>query len=66
MLDLLVYLAIFVIVVIVIWWLLSQLSLPEPIGKIVNIVLVVVAVVVLISILLHLTGVGPPLRLPGR
>jgi len=47
MLDVLVYLAVFVIAVIVIWWLLSQLSLPEPIGKIINIVLVVVAAVFL-------------------
>jgi len=63
MLDVLVYLAVFVIAVIVIWWLLSQLSLPEPIGKIINIVLVVVAAVVLIGLLLHFTGVGPPMRL---
>lgn len=63
MLDLLIYLAVFVIVIIVIWWLLSQLSLPEPIGKIVNIVLVVFAVVVLVGLLLHLSGTEPPLRL---
>jgi hypothetical protein len=63
MIDLLVYLAIIVIVVVLIWWLLGQLALPEPIGKIVQIALVVVVAVVIVGLLLHLTGVGPPLRL---
>jgi hypothetical protein len=63
MIDLIVYLAIFVIVAVVLWWLLQQLALPEPIGKIVTIVLVVVAAVFLIMLLLGLTGQGPPLRL---
>ena len=63
MLDLLVYLAVFVIVAILIWWLLQQISLPEPIGKILMIVFVVIAVVVLIGFLLSVTGHGPSLRL---
>ena len=63
MLDILVYLGVLAIIVIVVWWLLSQLSLPEPIGKIINIVLVVVVAVVLIGALMSVTGIGPPLRL---
>ncbi len=63
MIDLIVYLAVFVIVVVLIWWLLQQIPLPEPIGKIVTIVLVVVAAVVLIGLLLNLAGHGPPMRL---
>jgi hypothetical protein len=64
MIDLLVYHAVLVIVMVLIWWLLSQLPLPEPIGKIVQIILVVIAAVVLVSLLLQLTGHGGiPLRL---
>ena len=63
MLDILVYLAIFVIIAVLIWWLLQQISLPEPLGKIVTIVFVVVCAVVLIGMLMQVTGVGPPLRL---
>jgi heme A synthase len=64
MIELLVYLAVFVIVVIVIWYILSQLTLPEPLNKILMIVLVVVGAVILIGLLLNLTGHGGiPLRL---
>lgn len=63
MLDLLVYLAIFIICAILIWWLLSQLSLPEPVNKILLIVFVVVCAVILIGFLLQITGSGPPLRM---
>lgn len=58
MIDILVYLAIFVIVAIVIWYLLSQLPLPEPLNKIILIVVVVVGTVILIALLLGLTGHG--------
>lgn len=64
MLDILVYLAIFVILAIVVWYLLSQVSLPEPVQKIVTIVFVVICAVILIGFLLQVTGSGPPLRLP--
>jgi hypothetical protein len=56
MLDILVTLAVIVIVVLVVWFLLSQLSLPEPIGKIVNIALVVIVAVVVIGVLLSFRG----------
>jgi heme A synthase len=64
MLDILIYLAVIVIVVLVVWWLLQQLALPEPVHKIVNIALVVIVAVVIIGLLLHFAGSGPPLRLP--
>lgn len=67
MLDLLVYLAIGVIVIVLVWWLLTQIALPEPIGKIVQIVVVVIVAFFLIYVLLQLTGhvggAAPPLRL---
>jgi branched-subunit amino acid permease len=65
LLTLLVYLAVFVIVVILIWWLLQQITLPDPLGKILTIVLVVVAAVILIGILLNFTGHGG-IRLGAR
>ena len=63
MVELLVWLAVLVIVLIVAWWILSQITLPEPAAKVVRIVIVVVVAVVAISVLLSLTGVGPPMRL---
>jgi branched-subunit amino acid permease len=63
MIDLLVYLAVFVIIVVLVWWLLQQLALPEPIGKIITIVLVVIIAIILIGLLLQFAGNVPQLRL---
>lgn len=65
MIDLLVYLAVFVILAILIWWILSQLPLPEPLGKILTIVVVVIGAIILIALLLRFAGLGTgiPLRL---
>ena len=63
MIDILIYLAVFVIVAIVIWYVLSQLPLPEPLNRIVMIVVVVIGAIILIMILLSITGHGPPLRI---
>lgn len=54
--SLLITLAIFVIVVIVIWYLLQQLPLPEPAGKIIQIALVVIVAVFVIGLLLQYSG----------
>jgi heme A synthase len=63
MIDLVVYIAVAVILFVLVYWLLKQFPLPPPLGQIVNIVLVVIAVLVIIGILLSVTGHGPPLRL---
>lgn len=64
MIDLLIYLAVFVILAVVIWWVLSQLPLPEPLGKILTIVVVVIGAIILIAVLLRFAGIGSiPLRL---
>lgn len=64
MLDLLVYLAVLVIIVAVVWWLLAQLGVPEPAGKIIRIVVVVLVALVAINLLLQATGhTGLPMRL---
>ena len=63
MLSLLVWLAILAIVIIVVWWLLTQLPLPEPARKIITIVLVIIIAVVAIGILLQVAGNPPRLNL---
>lgn len=63
MIDMLVYLTVFVILAIVIWWVLSQLPLPESLRKILIIVVVVIGAIILINILLNFTGHGFPMRI---
>jgi hypothetical protein len=58
MIGLLIYLAVFVIVAALVWWVLQQLPLPEPIAKIVLILFVVICAIILISILLSMVGGG--------
>ena len=58
MIELLVYLAIFVIVAIVVWWLLQQLALPEPLGRILMIAMVLIGAIIIIVLLLRFTGVA--------
>jgi hypothetical protein len=64
MLNLLVYLAVFVCLAVLIWWILQQVTLPEPLNKIIMIVFVVIGAIALISILLSATGTGGGLHLP--
>jgi hypothetical protein len=64
MIDVLIYLVVVVVLVSLAYWILQQLPLPEPIGRIANIVLVVVAVLIIVFLLLSLVGVGPQLRMP--
>lgn len=65
MIALLVYLAVFAIIAIVIWWVLTQIPLPDPLKKILMIVLVVIGAILLIGVLLNVIGQGGgiPLRL---
>ncbi len=60
MITFIVYLAVLVIVVSLVWWLLQQLPLPAPFGRIMQIAVVVIAVVILIYLLLGLTGQPMP------
>ena len=63
MIELLLYLAVFVILAILIWWILSQLPLPEPLGKILTIVFVVIGAIILITLLVNFVHGGMSLRL---
>ena len=58
MIQLLVYLTVFVILAILVWWILQQVALPEPLNRIILIVFVVIGAIVLISLLLSATGSG--------
>lgn len=62
--DILIWFAILVIIVIVLWFLLNQFPLPEPAGRIVTIAIVVVVAVIAIGFLLQFAGGGhwPRLR----
>lgn len=54
--DLLIWVAVLVIVIVVLWFLFNQVSLPEPIRQIVLIVGVVAVAVIAIIFLLNLRG----------
>lgn len=58
MIHLLIYLAVFVIIAIVVWYLLTQLGLPEPLNKIVLIAIVVIGAILIIGLLLSLDHGG--------
>ena len=59
-LALLIYLAIIVIVILVVWFLLGKVALPEPTGTIIQIAIVVIVAIVVIGILLNMVGGGLP------
>jgi hypothetical protein len=56
--SLLVWLAVFVIVIVVAWWLLNQLPLDPMARQIITIAIVVICAIIVIAVLLRLTGVG--------
>lgn len=63
MISLLISLLIICLIFGVIWWALGQFSLPDPIGNIVRVIVVVVFALVLINLLMGLTGAGINLNL---
>ena len=56
--EILIYFAVLIIIVVVLWYLLQQLPLPEPAGKIIQIAIVVVVAVIVIGFLLQFGGSG--------
>lgn len=58
--DIIIYLAILVIVILVVWYLLTKITLPEPAGTIIQIAIVVIVAVVVIGFLLQMQGGGFP------
>jgi hypothetical protein len=45
------------------FYVVGELAPPEPVGKIIRVVIVVIAVLVIVTMLLNFAGVGPGLRI---
>ena len=58
LIDLLILLGVLAIVAIAAWFILQQITLPEPVQKILVVVIVVIAAIVGIMILLNVGGMG--------
>lgn len=63
MISLLINVLVLVIVVGLIWWLITQLPIPEPFGRFAQVVIVVVACIALIYLLLGIADNPGALRL---
>ncbi len=63
MITLLVNLLVLVLVIGLIWWLLTQLPLPEPFGQAARIIFAVIAVIMVIYLLVGLPGEAGLIRL---
>ena len=62
--NLIVWLLVVGILIALVYWIVDAIPLPQPINRIVKLVVVVVAALVLILLLLDLIGVGGGLDLP--
>jgi hypothetical protein len=51
------------IVLAVIWWAINKFPLPEPIGAIAQVIVVVLGVLILINVLLVVSGAGSGLKM---
>lgn len=58
MLSMLIYLLVIILVMGLCYWVLTQIPLPDPIGRIANVIFVVICAIVLIVFLLQLAGTG--------
>jgi len=56
--NLIIYILVLAIILGLAFWVIQEIPLPEPLNRIVRIVIVVVAALVLILLLLQLLGVG--------
>jgi hypothetical protein len=58
LIHLIIWLAVIVIVIVAVWYILSQIPLPDPIRQIIIIAMVAVVAIVAIIFLLQLSGGG--------
>jgi hypothetical protein len=63
MIELLVSLLVFLLILGLVWYVIQMLPLPEPFGRIAQVVLVVVAIIFLIYFLMGALGSGPSFSL---
>jgi hypothetical protein len=64
LINLIFYLLILGILVALVFWVLTQLPIPEPINRIIRVAIVVVVVLVVILVLLNVMGGGSDFNLP--
>ncbi|MET0721504.1 MAG: hypothetical protein ABWY64_11800 [Tardiphaga sp.] len=62
MISVLVYIIVICIVMGLLYWIALQLPLPEPFGRIVQVCILVIGVLLVVLALLGLIGVGPGLQ----
>jgi len=58
MTSLLITILVICVIFSLVWWILTQLPLPDPFGRIARVVVVVIGCLVLINLLMGLTGAG--------
>jgi hypothetical protein len=61
MITLLIYLIVILIVMALGWWILEQLPLPDPIGRIAKVVFIVICAIIMIMYLLNFAGTPLPM-----
>jgi hypothetical protein len=66
LLSLLIYLLVLGLIIWLCIWVIDQIAPPDPIGRVVKVVITVIGVILLIVVLLNFVGVGPPLIIPAR
>lgn len=64
LINLIFWLLILGILVALALWVLSQLGLPEPIGRIIRVAIIVIVVLVVVLLLLQIVGGGGGMNLP--
>ena len=48
------------------FYIVSEFAPPEPVGKIIRVVVVLIAVLIIVSVLLSFAGVGPGVRISAN
>jgi hypothetical protein len=64
LINLIFYLLILGILVALVFWVLTQIPIPEPIARIIKVAIVVIVVLVIVLLLLQIVGGGGGISLP--
>lgn len=58
LLNALIYLVIVGLILWVVWWAIGAIGIPDPIGKVIRVLFILIAAIIVINILLGLVGHG--------
>lgn len=64
LLALAIYLIVIVVLVALVFWILQQFALPDPLGKVVRVGITVIAVLIVLVLFLRMVGVDTGVNLP--